>query len=82
MSFNLHRSKKMNTKQELGIFNRYKHYAEKAARIERAGNYPEAVKLWETAMLNANDKQKKQYEWAKASADFCRRMILKPFRGE
>lgn len=74
----------MKTKHKTGhsveSFNRYRYYAEKAAKAERTGDYKEAISHWELAALSANEQNKK---WAVARKAFCERMDFHPFsRGE
>lgn len=61
-------------------FNRYQHYAEKAAEAERKGNYEEAKDNWEVAKLSA--KKTANRDWAEQRAEFCKRMHQRPFKGE
>ncbi|MDY2946571.1 ANR family transcriptional regulator [Actinobacillus pleuropneumoniae] len=58
-------------------FNRYQHYAEKAAESERKGNYEEAQDYWEIAKLSA--KTTANRDWAEQRAAFCKGMHKKPF---
>lgn len=57
-------------------FNRYRFYAEKAAKEEQAGDYEEAATHWDLARLSANETNK---IWAENRKDFCERMKIKPF---
>ena len=67
----------MKTTPKATKFNRYKHYAEKAAEAERKGNYEEAQDHWEVAKLSA--KSTANLGWAEQRAEFCKRMHNKPF---
>ena len=67
----------MKTKPTEAKFNRYQHYAEKAAEAERKGNYAEAQDHWEVAKLSA--KKTANRDWAEQRAEFCKRMHKKPF---
>lgn len=58
-------------------FDRYKHYAEKAAEAERKGNYEEAQDHWEVAKLSA--KKTANRDWAGQRAEFCKRVQEKRF---
>lgn len=58
-------------------FNRYQHYAEKAAEAERKGNYAEAKDHWEVAKLSA--KTTANLDWAEQRVAFCKRVNEKPF---
>lgn len=57
-------------------FNRYRFYAEKAAKEEQAGNYEEAATHWDLAGLSANEGNK---AWAIHRRDFCEHMLKRPF---
>lgn len=57
-------------------FNRYRFYAEKAAKEEQAGDYEEAATHWDLASLSANETNK---VWAENRKAFCERMKRKPF---
>lgn len=57
-------------------FNRYRFYAEKAAKEEQAGDYQDAITHWQLASLSANETNK---IWAENRKDFCERMKRKPF---
>lgn len=67
----------MKTEQKATEFDRYKHYAEKAAEAERKGNYADAQDHWEVAKLSA--KKTANRDWAGQRAVFCKRMHKKPF---
>lgn len=69
--------KNMKTKPTEAKFNRYQHYAEKAAEAERKGNYKEAQDHWEVAKLSA--KTTANRDWAEQRAAFCKRVNEKPF---
>lgn len=58
-------------------FDRYKHYAEKAAEAERKGNYEEAQDHWEVAKLSA--KKTANRDCAGQRAEFCKRVQEKRF---
>lgn len=67
----------MKTKPTEAKFNRYQHYAEKAAEAESKGNYKEAQDYWEIAKLSA--KKTANRDWAEQRAVFCKRVNEKPF---
>lgn len=67
----------MKTKPTEAKFNRYQHYAEKAAEAERKGNYKEAQDHWEVAKLSA--KTTANRDLAEQRAAFCKRVNEKPF---
>lgn len=67
----------MKTKPTEAKFNRYQHYAEKAAEAERKGNYEEAQDYWEIAKLSA--KTTANRDWAEQRVAFCKRVNEKPF---
>lgn len=63
--------------KKIQTFDRYAHYANKAASKERSGKYADAAELWEIALLSAQlDESKK---WCQARIAFCQRMTSRPF---
>ncbi len=70
---------KHKTGRSVANFNRYRYYAEKAAKAEQTGDYEEAISYWELAALSANEQNK---EWAISRKEFCKRMFERPFNAE
>ncbi|MFD1805578.1 ANR family transcriptional regulator [Pasteurella oralis] len=60
-------------------FNRFQHYSSRAAKAERAGKYELARSHWEVAAISA--KQPFNQDWCIKRAEFCQRMLTKPFVG-
>lgn len=57
----------------------YEMHSEKAAEFERSGNYAKAQIEWDDAARFST--KAKQTEWCIARANFCDRMVRRPFRG-
>lgn len=73
------KTKHKETGRSVANFNRYRYYAEKAAKAERAGDYEDAISYWELAALSANEQNK---AWAISRKEFCERMKDRPFLTE
>ena len=50
-------------------FNRYRFYAERAAKAEQTGDYKDAIVHWQLASLSANEPTKYGQKTAKTSAN-------------
>ncbi|OOH92180.1 hypothetical protein BMT54_01250 [Pasteurellaceae bacterium 15-036681] len=58
-------------------FDRFKHFSEEAASLERKGDYKNASNAWSDASRNATNEINKK--WCNNRADFCDRVAKKPF---
>lgn len=63
--------------KNINKFDRFKYYSKSAAKNERQGEWQDAKEQWAIAELNAPNERNR--EWCKYRAEFCDRVLRKPF---
>ncbi|QEH13152.1 ANR family transcriptional regulator [Histophilus somni] len=60
-------------------FDRFKHYSQQAANLERQAQWAEAAKAWEVAAINARPRNK---HWCESRQAFCRKQAEETKKGK